>query len=700
MRAQLFVACTVLVGCGRIGFDESAASLGCPQDLQANAPYAGGAGTSDDPFQLCTPTQLIELSTRPTDLGAHFVLMSDVDLAGVAFPGIGSTTEPFTGWFDGNGYKIANVEITAPAGQPAGFVNVAKLARIDNLHLAGVTVAGATDVGAVVGSCELSQVRNATVDAAVVRGDDSVGGLVGEAMECQFLDATLAGTVEGSVDSVGGLVGLAGNSAFLDITSTARVDAPLATAVGGAVGTDGWFPVILQNVTITSDVVGNKEVGGIVGMNGDGSLIYRTRFDGTVRGNVAVGGIVGAAYDSPFEVYSTSSRATVTGNDGVGGFAGYHYYRTRFFDSYFTGTLVGVGAAQRAFGGFFGDVEYYGWAERSYVDVTIDSQASTAGGFMGHIGYWSASSDTYDIARSFAAAHVTGSSPTATISPWVGQNEDPNPLVGAGSYYWSGGGCTNLGGGGCATGGMAVADLTELQGPSAPLAAWDFAGIWQATPGAFPTLRLAQLAAPVQSGACPTVAIAGLHYACTLAVTDGDPNEIQLAALERPHTCRWLSSDRLTVSGTPMPADGDSCTLAFSVTDGPHTTPVETVAIAVHAGVVLTPATSTGTGFSFGFSAVGSAPVTQLLTVTNREATTVTGLAITGLPASDFAFAGGAYPGTGGTCTTTLDPGATCTVAIDYTATIAGSISQPIDVHFTAARGPVTYAFTLTGYGT
>ncbi len=220
------------------------------------------------------------------------------------------------------------------------------------------------------------------------------------------------------------------------------------------------------------------------------------------------GGIVGGNYDSPFHVYSTSVNADVAGTTSVGGFSGHHYYRSRFFDSHFTGTITGVGANQAGFGGFFGDVEYYGWVERSYVDVTIDSQSATVGGFIGYIGYWSGNSDAYDIVDSFSVANVSGSSFGDTISLWVGENIDPNPLVGAGSYSWSGATCVNTGGGGCGSGGMSVADVEQFRDPNAvPLSFWDFDQVWQSQAGAFPTPRLEQLHAPTVSGTCPGTAI-------------------------------------------------------------------------------------------------------------------------------------------------------------------------------------------------
>jgi hypothetical protein len=708
---SLLLLGAVLAGCGRVGFE----TADCQATALASAPYAGGAGTQDDPYRLCSPAQLIALANRPEDLAAHFVVKLDLDLAGSPFPGIGHRDAPFTGSFDGGGHTISNVTVTASPDEPAGFVRSALGARIDDLRLADVTVAGANYVGAVVGTCERSQVRGAAVTTASVRGEVAVGGLVGHAFECLVLDASFEGSVEGTVRAIGGMVGDSGRSSFVAIDVIADVIAPTGTGIGGVLGTDSIDPTIVQNVTARGSVAGDRYVGGILGMNADGAYLLRSRFEGTVHGNQGVGGVVGMNADIPFEVASTEVIASVMGNDGVGGFSGYMYYTARFVDSSFAGTLTGIGADQDAFGGFFG---YVAWdrcrIERSYVDVTIDSRARRAGGVIGFIYDWGPP-DRSDIVDSFSAAHVTGESATDTVSPWLGETTATEPFVGLGSYYWSGGSCTNLGAGECGSGGSAIAELTSAQALAAPpLSAWDFVHVWQPRSDAFPTLRSKQLHAPAASHACPREAIAGVPYVCEVAVTDADPNEARFASFERAHSCWWLASamggrqpvprgdlqDPLLV-GTPEIADEGTCTIALGVTDGAHTTRLDPLLVNVHAGVAIAPTTwnrhALRYGASFGLAQVGTT-VTLEFTLTNHESG-FANVSLTGLPAGDFAFAGGAYPGVGGTCATSIEPGATCTVTIAFTPTGTSSRESPLSIHFEAARGPVSYVLVLGGFG-
>ena len=703
MRQTAILLSLLVLGCGRIGFDAPDVSI-CAAELAANAPYATGAGTASDPYWICSPAQLAGLADRPADLGESFILMADLDFEGVSFSGIGSRDAPFTGDIDGNGHTISNLTVIGVPGEPVGFVNAASAAHIRNIALVNVTIAGtgSVAVGAVMGYCDRAQARNATVSGADVWGDGSVGGLVGYADDCQILGATLSAVaVAGTVEEVGGVAGTAHHSIILNVDLEVELNAPSAAYVGGVVGLEGWSPLIIQGVSVRGDIVGNEDVGGILGLNGDGAHIYRSSFTGSILGNSGVGGVVGGNYDSPFHVYSTSVNADITGTTSVGGFSGHHYYRSRFFDSHFTGTITGAGSNQAGFGGFFGDVEYYGWVERSYVDVTIDSQSSTVGGFLGYIGYWSGSSDVYDIADSFSVANVSGSSASDTISPWVGENIDPNPFVGAGSYYWSGATCVNAGGGECGSGGMSVADVGQFQDPTAaPLSSWDFDEVWESRTGAFPTPRIEQLHAPTVIETCSSTAIVGLQYDCDLVVSDADANEERVAILDTRRSCGWLSATIQSFYGAPTAEDPASCTVEFTVTDGVHETAVESFPIEVHAGVVMTPANPSGVDHFMGFETVGSPGVVEILTLTNNESVPVTGLSVSGLPAGDFSFDGDAFPGTGGTCGAALEPAGTCTVAIRYTPTVADSVAEAIAINFTAARGPVSYAFTLSGYGT
>ena len=94
--------------------------------LPCHAQYAGGSGTPEDPYQIATAQDLLELGDEPNDYDKHFILTADIDLSEYAFNQavIAWDTEPnteyfqgteFSGSFDGKGYAISNLRVTGDA---------------------------------------------------------------------------------------------------------------------------------------------------------------------------------------------------------------------------------------------------------------------------------------------------------------------------------------------------------------------------------------------------------------------------------------------------------------------------------------------------------------------------------------------------------------------------------------------------------
>lgn len=682
-------------------------SLGCSGEKLTNTPYAGGAGTANDPFVICTATQLAAIAANPGDFTKYFKLAASVEMAGVAFDGIGSLASPFRGRFLGSSKTIHNLTINRSSGDRVGLFNAADHAYISHLTLVDpVIVAAASNrVGTLFGDCIESQAKEIGVTNLSVSGASEVGGFSGLEEICSFYNLTLSGTVTAQVSTVGGITGAAEKGKIINVTSTVEVNAPLASSVGGVYGEDWWSSTHFQNVHVTANVTGADQVGGFLGMNSDGSSIYRSSFTGTVTGNSEVGGVVGGSRDTPFSVYSTAVQATVNGNAQVGGFAGNNGEGAKYYDSYVVGTINGVGASQTDFGGFWGLVDYYGNITRSYASMTINSTATHVGGAVGRIAYWSPS---YDIVNSFTTSTVSGSSASPWVSLFLGKNEDPNPLTASGSYYWSGASCTNSGGGGCnTTSGAAQATLGNFyDSTQAPLSSWDFSSIWVENPGALPTLNWTQFAAPSVSFSCPNnTLVAGTPYTCELTITDTDLNETQMVLFDENHTCLWLSADDAylipnRLEGTPGIGEVGTCKVSFAITDGTNVSPTQTYDIIVQAGVGMSSLQSTNgdLSYDFGYQATGSGPKTKTFTLTNTSSVTATGIGITGVTAT-FGYDNGIFPGSAGTCGTTLGSGLSCTVVIGFDPSSTGLQTQGISLHYDLGSGDTSYAVTLSGTG-
>lgn len=67
---------------------------------------------------------IVEREDGTKYITGNFILMGDIDLAGVDWSPIGSDEIPFTGSLNGNGFKISNLTINAADGANTGNVGI------------------------------------------------------------------------------------------------------------------------------------------------------------------------------------------------------------------------------------------------------------------------------------------------------------------------------------------------------------------------------------------------------------------------------------------------------------------------------------------------------------------------------------------------------------------------------------------------
>ncbi|MEK6628737.1 MAG: LamG domain-containing protein [Bdellovibrionota bacterium] len=121
---------------------------------------------------------------------------------------------------------------------------------------------------------------------------------------------------------------------------------------------------------------------------------------------------------------------------------------------------------------------------------------------------------------------------------------------------------------------------------------------------------------------------------------------------------------------------------------------------------ITTPALSISDGATYSYGSVAiNTNIDKTFVVTN---TTTLGVAsnIVGAAFGDtrYTFKGGSYPGTGGTCSTSLMPAATCTIVVTANSASAGTFNDTITLDFKnskntgtfSATRPVTATFTST----
>ena len=240
--------------------------------LPSYAQYSSGTGTPEDPYQIATAQDLVDLGNDPNDYDKYFILTADIDLSGYTFKQavVASDTAPniwgfqgtvFSGSFDGNNHKISNLTVAGGA-YLALFGMIASQGKVSNLGIVDVNVVGTG------------------------KAHENIGGLIG-ANSGSVVNCYSNGSITGE-GSVGGLVGSNGGR------------------------------IITSNST--NSVTGMKYVGGLVGFNrGNLTTSYST---GVVKGIDDVGGLVGANnllgnIRSSFWDRETSDRVTSAGGMGL-----------------------------------------------------------------------------------------------------------------------------------------------------------------------------------------------------------------------------------------------------------------------------------------------------------------------------------------------------------------------------------------------
>ncbi len=230
--------------------------------------YAGGRGTSDQPYRLRTAQQLAYARFNPH---RNFVLSEDVNLQDIGnWTPIGgsSADDHFTGTFDGNGYVISNLLMDGNVTFNLGLFGTVRGAVIENITLENVTLEGrrtigglaarATD-GALIRNC---RVINVDITATDTGGQLLTGGLIGAAENVNVVNCSVeGGDVESDGSYVGGLIGNFDAGTIENSFATCRVEG--RSYIGGFAG---YARGTIKNSYALGQVnASSSEVGGFIG---------------------------------------------------------------------------------------------------------------------------------------------------------------------------------------------------------------------------------------------------------------------------------------------------------------------------------------------------------------------------------------------------------------------------------------------------
>jgi len=244
----------------------------------AQAQFAGGSGTEEDPYQIETIEQLQDVGQEEYR-SSHFILIADIDASETAGWNDGKGFEPlrFRGHFDGDGHVITGLTIDR--------------AQENEVGLFGFTYWD-------------SVIKNLGVEDIHITGGDFVGGLVGYKYHTVIQSCYVTGEVFGDW-MVGGLIG----ALHTDLNPEQY-----------------WVMSSYADVRVT----GTKDVGGLIGgldliwpLTGMMRSVYQSFAVGQVTGEETVGGLMGfpklaIIHDSYWDVEATGQIEGVADSTGTG----------------------------------------------------------------------------------------------------------------------------------------------------------------------------------------------------------------------------------------------------------------------------------------------------------------------------------------------------------------------------------------------
>jgi hypothetical protein len=390
----------------------------CTQTRMSASPFAGGSGTTADPYLICTPTQFLAMGKATKS--ASYQIKQNLD-----FTSMGNlSTQPLimTQSFalDGGGFEIQNftfVDQEAPvgaifsvtlanasianltvrnptvfakmAGSLIGLTELGPQVSISNVYVLGGTVSGGsnsdnvlnsifdTSVGGIIG--QVYGTSNVTLNNDFVIGTavqsqfkGNIGGFIGKSLASSVVIQNSGSEVNirnigvpGSMSKIGGLIG---DSEYQLKIVSSYSKGQIAGATDDAGGLVGFaFGGLILNSASSVEVISQGTnsgglVGSFIGNTGlDGSaIIYGSIATGRVWGGQSnaggsnAGGLVGVTEFSIIE--NSTAQGAVAGVANVAGFVGVDKYFNQFYNCSAQGA---VSASNGVVGGFGGQKTSY-----------------------------------------------------------------------------------------------------------------------------------------------------------------------------------------------------------------------------------------------------------------------------------------------------------------------------------------------------
>lgn len=214
----------------------------------------------------------------------HGILMEDIDLSGVTWPGIGSNENPFAGSLDGGGHTVTLDD------SDKGLFSYTEGQEGECVRISNIITAGSVKSSALIHRAAYTYVTDCINRATVHSSEDQVAGIIG---------------------SVGG------------------------EYKAGYLYTD----IKITNCGNEASIHGTDYVAGILGYATSGTRLYGCYNTGNIHGNENIGGLAGYMQESRgvCDVRSSYNLGRITGGDRVAGIIGTLYNGVTVSDCYNAG---------------------------------------------------------------------------------------------------------------------------------------------------------------------------------------------------------------------------------------------------------------------------------------------------------------------------------------------------------------------------
>ena len=171
--------------------------------MPAESRFSVYIGKEGDLTQISTPQEFIDINKN---LAGDYELTQDIDLTNVAFEGIGTSGESFTGSLNGNGHKVIGARVSFSSGSDVGVFGKTNGATIKNIAFVDYVVsASACNHVGLVGSASVTTFDQVAA-VGTVTGDDHVALFAGDGNGSTVTNCYVDGTVTGR-SQVGGFFG-------------------------------------------------------------------------------------------------------------------------------------------------------------------------------------------------------------------------------------------------------------------------------------------------------------------------------------------------------------------------------------------------------------------------------------------------------------------------------------------------------------